>query len=156
MLKRGDRLLFLCTGNSCRSQMAEGWARHLLGDAVTVRSAGVEAHGMNEMAVAVMREAGVDLSSHRSRRLDELDDPEFDLVITVCGNAHERCPTFPGNTRVVHRGFDDPPFLARGLADREAALDIYRRVRDEIRDHVKSLASSLREDPSGELRGESA
>ena len=137
------RILFLCTGNSCRSQMAEGWAKHLKGDAIEAYSAGVEPHGMNGRAVAVMKEAGVDLSSHRSKHVDELKDVPLDYVVTVCGHANETCPMFPGKTKVVHIGFDDPPQLAKGAANEEEALKHYRRVRDEIRAFVETLPQSL-------------
>lgn len=131
------RVLFLCTGNSCRSQMAEGWARHLKGDRVEAYSAGVEPHGMNPLAVRVMREAGVDITGQRSKHVDELRDAPLDLVVTVCGHAHETCPVFPGKTKVVHVGFDDPPQLAKGAASDEEALGHYRRVRDEIRAFIE-------------------
>ena len=137
------RLLFLCTGNSCRSQMAEGWARHFHGDRLIVASAGIQRHGMNPWAVRVMAEAGVDIGHHRSKTLDELEDPLFDWVVTVCGHAHETCPVFPGPARVIHRGFDDPPALARGLDCDAAVLACYRRVRDEIRDYVLALPEYL-------------
>ena len=137
------RILFLCTGNSCRSQMAEGWAKHLKGDTVEAYSAGVEPHGMNARAVAVMKEVGVDLSSHRSKHVDELKDVPLDFVVTVCGHANETCPMFPGKTKVVHVGFDDPPQLAKGAATEEEALKHYRRVRDEIRAFVETLPTSL-------------
>ena len=126
------KVLFLCTGNSCRSQMAEGWARHLKGDAIDAYSAGVEPHGMNAHAVRVMREAGVDISGHRSKHVDELAGVAFDYVVTVCGHANETCPVFRGKTKVVHVGFDDPPQLAKNAASEEEALGHYRRVRDEI------------------------
>ncbi|MFG0257408.1 MAG: arsenate reductase ArsC [Phycisphaerales bacterium JB043] len=132
------RVLFLCTGNSCRSQMAEGWARHLRSDDIEACSAGTEPGGLNPMAVRVMEEAGVDISGHRSRHIDEFTGISLDLVVTVCGSAHESCPVFSGSTRVVHQGFDDPPHLARGLSDGDA-LEIYRRVRDEIREFVRTL-----------------
>ena len=137
------RLLFLCTGNSCRSQMAEGWARHLKNDRFDVRSAGLEPHGLNPYAVTVMREAGVDISDHRSQHVDAFADEAFDVVVTVCDHAHEACPLFPGHARIVHRGFDDPPHLARGLHDQDAILACYRRVRDEIRDFVAGMPESL-------------
>ena len=130
------RVLFLCTGNSCRSQMAEGWARHHLGDRIEVASAGIERHGLNPLAVRAMAEAGVDISGHRSQRLEELDSLEFDLVITVCDHASESCPLFPGNARVVHHGFDDPPRLARDAKSDDEAMTHYRRVRDEIEQFV--------------------
>ena len=136
-----DRLkvLFLCTGNSCRSQMAEGWARRLRGDEIAPFSAGSETHGLNPLAVRVMAEAGVDISSQKSKLVADLPQQSFDLVITVCGHADENCPFFPGPTRVVHHGFDDPPQLAAGAASEEEGLSHYRRVRDEIRDFIKTL-----------------
>jgi arsenate reductase len=137
------KILFLCTGNSCRSQMAEGWARALKDDVVEAHSAGVETHGLNPRAVQVMAEAGVDISGHRSRHVDEFAGTEFDVVVTVCGHAHESCPVFPGATRVVHRGFDDPPALAADADDEESAMAPYRRVRDEIRAFVSALPANL-------------
>jgi len=133
------KILFLCTGNSCRSQMAEGWLRHLKGDQFEVFSAGIETHGLNPNAVKVMAEAGVDISNHRSQLLSEFDDVALDYVITVCGHANESCPFFPGDTQVIHVGFDDPPKLTAGLDDEEAQLDCYRRVRDEIREFVLGI-----------------
>lgn len=136
------KVLFLCTGNSCRSQMAEGWARALKGDVIQAASAGVEAQGLNPLAVRVMAEAGVDISRHRSRSLGDLKDSAFDVVVTVCDHARETCPIFPGSVRTLHRSFDDPPFLARGASEAEA-LAIYRRVRDEIRAFVETFPQSL-------------
>jgi len=136
-------VLFLCTGNACRSQMAEGWARHLKGDRLEPYSAGVEVHGLDERAVRVMAEAGVDISGHRSKHVDELAHVAFDYVVTVCGHAHEVCPVFPGRTTVVHVGFDDPPRLAEGAASEDEALGHYRRVRDEIRAYVETLPEVL-------------
>jgi len=133
------RVLFLCTGNSCRSQMAEGWARVLRGEDIEAFSAGIETHGLNPQAAWVMAEAGVDISEQRSKLVGELGDVAFDLVVTVCSDAHERCPVFAGATRVVHVGFDDPPRLTRDAADEQEALDIYRRVCDEIRAFVAEL-----------------
>lgn len=130
------RVMFLCTGNSCRSQMAEGWARHLWGDRIEAVSAGIETHGLNPNAVKVMAESGVDISAHRSQRYDEFDDMPLDLVVTVCGHADETCPTLPRETRRLHAGFDDPPKMALQAPDDEAALECYRRVRDEIRSFV--------------------
>jgi arsenate reductase len=132
-------VMFLCTGNSCRSQMAEGWARKLQGDGVNAYSAGVDPHGMNPRAIAVMKEAGVDISGHHSKHLDELKDVPFDYVITVCDQAHEACPIFPGKTKVLHVGFDDPPRLAKDTKTDEEALGHYRRVRDEIRKFIERL-----------------
>jgi arsenate reductase (thioredoxin) len=133
------KVLFLCTGNSCRSQMAEGWARHLRGDEINAWSAGIETHGLNPLAVKVMAEAGVDISHQKSKLVADLPEQEFDLVITVCGQADENCPFFSGPTRVMHHGFDDPPKLAANAASEEEALSHYRRVRDEIRDFIKTL-----------------
>ncbi len=137
------RLLFLCTGNSCRSQMAEGWARALKGDAIEPYSAGIQKHGLNEHAVTVMREAGVDIAGHVSKTLDDLSTVTFDYVVTVCGHAHETCPMFAGDAKVIHRGFDDPPKLAAAEATPDRALAHYRRVRDEIRAYVQTLPESL-------------
>lgn len=137
------KVLFLCTGNSCRSQMAEGWARHLLGDRIEPYSAGIEAHGMNPNAVRVMQEAGVDITGQSSKLASSLADVPLDLVITVCGHADEHCPTFRGGARVVHVGFDDPPKLARAAATEEEALGHYRRVRDEIRTFVSDRLATL-------------
>ena len=141
MTNRGDKIkvLFLCTGNSCRSQMAEGWARALVSDRIDPASAGVETHGLNPNAVKVMAETGVDISNHRSSHVDEFKDASFDVVITVCDNARESCPVFPGNTRMIHRGFDDPPAFARDAKTEEEALGHYRRVRDEIKAFVEKL-----------------
>ncbi len=139
------KILFLCTGNSCRSQMAEGWARHLKGDVIEAYSAGIETHGLNPNAVRVMAEAGVDISGHRSKHLDEVKDVPFEYVVTVCDHAHESCPLFPGKTKIVHVGFDDPPRLAKQAQTEEEALNAYRRVRDEIQAFVKSLPGALTE-----------
>ena len=140
---RKMNVLFLCTGNSCRSQMAEGWARALKGDVVEAYSAGIETHGLNPNAVKVMAEAGVDISGHTSKNVGALLDVPFDYVVTVCGHANENCPFFPGSAKVVHIGFDDPPALARQVEGEEAKLGCYRRVRDEIRAFVETLPASL-------------
>lgn len=137
------RILFLCTGNSCRSQMAEGWARHLHENIVEPYSAGVEVHGMNPHAVSVMAEAGVDISGHRSKHVDELAAVSFDCIVTVCDHARETCPFVPGNAERIHAGFDDPPRLAASIDDPEQKLDCYRRVRDEIRAFVARLPETL-------------
>jgi len=142
-MDRRLKVLFLCTGNSCRSQMAEGWARQLRGEAIEAYSAGIETHGLNPHAVQVMAEAGVDISGQRSKNVAEVADVEFDIVVTVCGHAHETCPFFPGKATVIHVGFDDPPKLAAAVADPEAKLDCYRRVRDEIKRFVETLPESL-------------
>jgi arsenate reductase (thioredoxin) len=132
------KVLFLCTGNSCRSQMAEGWARHLKGDLIDAYSAGIETHGLNPDAVRVMAEVGVDISGQRSKHVSELREITFDYVVTVCGHAHESCPVFPGQTQVVHVGFDDPPRLAADAKTEEERLAPYRRVRDEIQAFIET------------------
>ncbi len=144
------KVLFLCTGNSCRSQMAEGWARALKSDVVEPYSAGIEKHGMNPHAVTVMAEAGVDISKHYSKTPAELGPMEFDYVVTVCGHADENCPVFPAKTKVAHVGFDDPPKLTKHLPDGEEKLAVYRRVRDEIRRFVEELPGSLNHEPRQE------
>jgi arsenate reductase len=142
------KILFLCTGNSCRSQMAEGWARHLKSAEIEAWSAGIEAHGLNARAVRVMAEAGVDISCQRSKTVGQLGQQRFDYVVTVCSHAHEHCPVFLGEGKVVHVGFDDPPALAAGAGSEEEALAHYRRVRDEIRAFVERLPKALKEPPS--------
>lgn len=137
------RVLFLCTGNSCRSQMAEGWARRLFPGRIEPSSAGTLAKGLDLRAVKVMAEAGVDISRQRSKTVAELPAGDFDLVVTVCDKARESCPLFPGGTRRLHRSFDDPPFLARDAKDEEDALRPYRRVRDELRAFVETLPNTL-------------
>lgn len=138
-------VLFLCTGNSCRSQMAEGFARALKGDVIRAYSAGLKKHGLNRVAVQVMHEAGVDISQYQSKTLNALRSIEFDYVITVCDDTTETCPVFPGPTKVVHRNFQDPPSLAAQAATDEEAMDQYRRVRDEIRAFVETLPGALNE-----------
>lgn len=149
MLQSKVKILFLCTGNACRSQMAVGWARHLKGEAIEPYSAGLEKHGLNPHAVQAMAEAGVDISDHTSKTLDDLSDIPFDFVVTVCSHAHETCPVFPGEATVIHVGFDDPPKLASEETDPEKALDHYRRVRDEIRDFVQTLPDALMHQDQG-------
>lgn len=138
-------ILFLCTGNSCRSQMAEGLCRHFRGDVIAPYSAGIEKHGLNPNAVKVMNEIGIDITEHYSKTVEDKNLPEFDYVVTVCGHAHETCPVFPGDSTVIHHGFDDPPKLAKNAATEEDALQHYRRVRDEIKAYVLTLPDSLRE-----------
>jgi arsenate reductase (thioredoxin) len=139
------KVLFLCTGNACRSQMAEGWARSLKGDLIEPYSAGTIAAGLSRKTVRVMAEAGVDISGQRSKAVDEVLDVPFDFVVTVCANAHETCPVFPGRARVVHVPFDDPPQLKHLADSEEGVLDIYRRVREEIRAFVETLPGALYE-----------
>lgn len=137
------KVLFLCTGNSCRSQMAEGWLRHLKADSHEAFSAGLATHGLNRYAVQVMQEAGIDISGHHSKLLKDLAEQDFDLVVTLCSNANESCPLFPGKAKVVHVPFDDPPVLAVGLIDEEDILICYRRVRDQIANFVNDIDSLL-------------
>ena len=139
------KVLFLCTGNSCRSQMAEGWARNLISDSVDAFSAGTKPQSLNQIAVKVMQEVGVDISSHTSKHLYTLKDIHFDLVVTVCDNAAQTCPVPPEGTRVIHVPFDDPPHLAINAKSEEDALSHYRRVRDEIKVFVKTLPNILGE-----------
>jgi len=119
--------------------MAEGWARYLKGDVLEPYSAGIEVHGLNPYAVKVMKEAGVDISHHRSKHVKELFHIPFDYVVTVCDHANETCPVFPGRVKRLHVGFDDPPRLAATLSSEEEKLAVYRRVRDEIRAFVETL-----------------
>jgi arsenate reductase (thioredoxin) len=139
------KILFLCTGNSCRSQMAEAWTRNLRGDQFDAYSAGIQPKGLDPRTVKVMAEAGIDISGQKSKDIDSLEKIDFDYVITLCDNARESCPYFPAKTRVMHRGFDDPPRLAAGAADEDQALPHYRRVRDEIRAFVEKFPEVLEE-----------
>lgn len=123
--------------------MAEGWARHLHGDKMEVWSAGVEARGVDPYAVRVMAEAGVDLSHHYSKNVQEVIHIPFDYVITVCDHARESCPLFPRPVKKIHKSFEDPPFLAKSANSEQEILEIYRRVRDEIRAFVETLPESL-------------
>lgn len=136
-------ILFLCTGNSCRSQMAEGWGRALQSNSYDFYSAGIEKHGQNPNAIKVMAEAGVDISNQESETVDELPVQEFDYVITVCGHADEHCPYFPAKTKVIHHGFEDPPKLAKEFDDEEKQLDCYRKVRDEIKLFIANIEDYL-------------
>lgn len=139
--QRKITILFLCTGNSCRSQMAEGWARHLHSEIIEPYSAGIERHGLNPSAVRVMAEVGVDISGHRSKLVEELPGITFDYVITLCGHTHETCPYFPG--KIIHHGFPDPPQLAKNATTEEEVLQAYRKVRDQIRQFIQTLPQSL-------------
>ena len=146
-MKKKLKVLFLCTGNSCRSQMAEGWTRYLKGDLIDAYSAGIETHGLNHNAVKVMAEAKVDISNQRSKLIDEFMDMSFDYVVTVCEHAHETCPTFPSDAKVIHAGFNDPPKMAAKIAQiggtKEEQLECYRKVRDEIQLFVESMPANL-------------
>lgn len=136
------RVLILCTGNSARSQMAEGFLRHDAGELFEVKSAGVEPSEVRPQAVEVMREVGIDISGQRSKSVDEFSGEEFDYVITVCDNANERCPIFPGKTKRIHWSFADP---AAATGDEDAKLAVFRRVRDQIRQRFGEWTSELNE-----------
>lgn len=134
------RLLFLCTGNSCRSQMAEGWARALGGDRVAVQSAGIEAHGKNPRAIAVMQEAGVDIAGQESTRLTREMLDGIDLVVTVCGHADENCPLLPPGVSKEHWPLADP---ARAIGAEDEVMAVFRATRDEVRERVADLLSRV-------------
>lgn len=139
------RVLYLCTGNSCRSQMAEAWTNHLKGQLIEAWSAGVEPHGVDPRAIQAMAEVGLDISSQSSKDVDTLEHLEFDYVITLCDNAQQACPVFPAKTRVLHVAFDDPPKLTATAGTEEEAMVHYRRVRDEIRAFVEQFPGVLAE-----------
>jgi arsenate reductase len=143
MTDKKTKVLFLCTGNSCRSQIAEGWAKALKPDCLEAHSAGITTHGLNKYAIKVMAEVGVDISNQWSKNVEEIRDIEFDYAVTVCGHAGEHCPLFPGDTKIVHHGFDNPPKLAKELKSEEEILQCYRRVRDEIKQFVLTLPEAL-------------
>ena len=134
-------ILFLCTGNSCRSQMAEGWARQMAGDDFAIQSAGIEAHGQNPRAISIMREVGVDISNQESTRLTDAMLDAADLVVTVCGHADEHCPVLPPNTQKEHWPLDDP---ARASGTEEEIMAFFRASRDDIRERVAELLTRLR------------
>ena len=134
------KVLFLCTGNSCRSQMAEGWARHLKSDVIEAYSAGIRPIGVSSRTIKVMAEAGVDISGHTSKGVDELVGINFDYVVTVCDNARQQCPVFGGQTKHVHKSFDDPYFAT---GSEEEIMAVFRRVRDEIKAFVEKLPEIL-------------
>ncbi len=142
-LARKITVLFLCTGNSCRSQMAEGWAKYLKYDSIEAYSAGIEKHGLNPLAVKAMADAGVDISQYQSNLVEELPLQKIDYVITLCGHANETCPIIPG--RKIHRGFEDPPMLAAGARKEEEKMVHYKKVRDEIREFIYTLPQALEE-----------
>ena len=144
--RRKPKVLFLCTGNACRSQMAEGWARHLLGDRLEAHSAGIEPKGLDPRAVRVMAEAGVDICGQRSKSLREVMDVPLDVVVTVCDHAREQCPLFPGGARVIHAGFEDPA-AAAGTDDE--VLAVFRRVREAIREFVERLPERIERSAEG-------
>ncbi|MBU4484055.1 arsenate reductase ArsC [bacterium] len=136
-------ILFLCTGNSCRSQMAEGWAKHLRATEIEAYSAGTHPHPIMDRTQIVMKEVGVDLSDHYEKHTDDLRNIEFDYVITLCSHADAHCPIFPGKTKVIHVPFDDPYTLAKKATSEEGALKIYRRIRDEIKVFIDKLPNNL-------------
>ena len=129
--------------------MAEGWVRHLKGNQIEAYSAGIETHGLNPHMVKVMAEVGVDVTSQKSENIRDFADTQLDVVVTVCGHAHETCPVFPANCKVVHSGFPDPPKMAKELAEQGASddeqLECYRKVRDKIKSYVESLPHLLEE-----------
>lgn len=135
-------IMFLCTGNSCRSQMAEGLCRQYWGEEFNVYSAGTKKHGMNPRAIKVMQEIGIDISAHYSKTVEELPDVKFDYVVTVCDAAKESCPYFPGG-KIIHISFQDPPTLTKDMTNEEEILKVYRKVRDEIHSTVKTLKDYL-------------
>jgi arsenate reductase (thioredoxin) len=147
------KVLFLCTGNSCRSQMAEGFARHLKGDVIEAYSAGTGPKGVDPRTVKTMAEAGIDISTYKSKSINNLPDIEFDYVITLCDDAAQTCPFFPAKTAIIHHGFDDPPKLAARATNEEEAMVHYRRVRDEIRAYVETLPGSLIEEAEMQTAG---
>jgi len=143
MMAQKRNVLFLCTHNACRSQMAEGWVRHLHADRFEAYSAGIDPTRVDPYALQVMAEASVDIASARAKSIREVQDIGFDYVVTVCNEAREQCPYLPARIRVIHADFDDPPALAREAGDEQAVLAIYRRVRDEIRSFVEELPRIL-------------
>jgi len=137
------KILFLCTGNACRSQMAEGWARHLGGDRFDILSAGIEAHGKNPLAIEVMKEAGVDISAQESTRITDAMLASVDYLITVCGHADEHCPALPPAVRKEHWPLEDP---ARASGREEDIMHVFRASRDDIRRRVEGLLTRLQQD----------
>ncbi len=138
--KEKIKVLFLCTGNSCRSQIAEGWARELKGNVIDAYSAGILPIGVSSRAIRVMVEAGVDISMNQSQHIDEFSGIDFDYVITLCDNAAESCPVFPGKARIIHKPFDDPYFAS---GSEEQILATFRKVRDDIRTFVETMPEGL-------------
>lgn len=153
-VQRKPRVLFLCTGNSCRSQMAEGFTRRLKGDLIEAHSAGVAPKGVDPRAIKAMAEVGIDISKQGSKALDEVGHIEFDYVITLCDNAQKTCPMFPAKTRVMHVGFEDPPRLAANSKSEEEAMGHYRRIRDEIKAFVERLPEALIDEAAATATGQ--
>lgn len=138
--KEKIKVLFLCTGNSCRSQIAEGWARYLKSNVIDAYSAGIRPIGVSSRAIRVMAEAGVDISMHQSQHIDEFSGIDFGYVITLCDNAAESCPVFPGKARIIHKPFDDPYFAS---GSEEEVMATFRKVRDDIRTFIETLPQSM-------------
>jgi arsenate reductase len=138
-MSRNKKILFLCTGNSCRSQMAEAWTRHLRNNEYEAYSAGITPKKLDPRAVKAMAEVGIDISMQKSKDIDSLGAMEFDYVITLCENAKESCPYYPAKTQLIHHEFDDPPSMAQNAKNEDNAMEHYRRVRDEIRAFVLEL-----------------
>ncbi len=134
------KVMFLCTGNSCRSQIAEGWANHLKSDVMEAYSAGIRPIGVNPKTIEVMGEAGVDISDHTSKHIDDLAGIDFDYVVTVCDNAREQCPVFPDRAKLVNKAFEDPYFAA---GSEEEIMDVFRKVRDQIKTFIEELPEIL-------------
>ncbi|MBI3545353.1 MAG: arsenate reductase (thioredoxin) [Gammaproteobacteria bacterium] len=141
MLRHKTKILFLCTGNSCRSQMAEGWANHLGGEWLEAKSAGIEAHGKNPRAIAVMREAGVDITQQESTRVTARMLEQADLVITVCGHADEHCPLLPSGVHKKHWPLEDP---AKATGSEAEIMTTFRATRDDIRARVENLIDDIK------------
>lgn len=143
MVPHIPKILFICTGNSCRSQMAEGWVRYLKKDVLQPSSAGIEKHGLDPLAIKVMNEVGVDISKQTSKLINELKDKDFDYVVTICEDANRNCPVFPGKAKRIHHAFDNPPRIAKSLTSQEEIVSLYRRVRDEIKEFVSKMPDNL-------------
>jgi len=141
--KEKIKVLFLCTGNACRSQMAEGWTRHLKSDVIEAYSAGVWPVGVSSRAIQVMAEAGVDISSHTSNHVDDFLEIDFDYVITLCDNARENCPVFSSRAKIIHKPFEDPTFV---VGNTDEIMRAFRRTRDQIREFVETLPESLKDE----------
>lgn len=139
-MKDKIKVLFLCTGNACRSQIAEGWARHLKGDVIDAYSAGIIPAGLSRMAVEIMAEAGVDISAQRSKHVEELKDIEFNYVVTLCDSARESCPVFPRKTRHLHKTFEDPMFITGNEEQIKAA---FVKLRDQMKEFIEKMPEIL-------------
>jgi len=139
--KEKTKILFLCTGNSCRSQIAEGWVKHLKSNDIDAYSAGIRPIGVSSRAIKAMAEAGVDISMHKSRHFDEFSEIDFDYVVTLCDNAAENCPVFKGKAKVIHKPFDDPYFAS---GSEEDIMATFRKVRDDIKTFIETLPQGLK------------